>query len=679
MLVGRPGTARCTALTIALAAACAIASLFAATSTAATNWTPPRDLSAPGKDANEPLVAMHPGGEVTAIWERKATAGIGTNLQMSTRPVGGDFSPPVDVALKAGEPRIAMAPDGTLYVLWKQFEPSNRYTIRLAVKPQGGPLSAPEEVHRAPVGGVPSELDLAVGAGGDVVVAWSDIDPTLPFEYLVCGYTHNGSPISCPNPSFVMTAIRKAGNAEFYPAARLFPPRGQPAMGETQEQREARETLESKRAAFAPRPAVDANGNAIVAYTYSDEETPTVRYSFRDAAGTLAGSQLLSPAGEDSTLVDVNMDAAGNAVASWLFHAGSSQTLKAAARPPGGEAQTFQQLGSVSAPGASAQDASLHVAQDGTATALWRRPDILIGAVQISVRPPGGVFQPPQQIGSGKDDPRSPRLATNAAGDALVVWSGDNGANQITRASVRPAGGSFSAPIGISVGAPSDYRPVPAVDAAGNGAVVWLRGTGGDDLVQLTGYDAVAPQLDNVSIPAQATVGQTVDVFGSGSDLWGTPAISASFGDGASAAGPAASHVYSAPGTYTVGVTATDVVGRTTTSSAPIVVKARNFFAIGRLKKNRRKGTATLQVTVPEPGTVTIAAKGLKKTIQRVSPGTATLRLTPTRKGLRKLARTGVLKVRLVVSFLPDGGDESRQQRRVTLSRELGGESRGSR
>ena len=92
--------------------------------------------------------------------------------------------------------------------------------------------------------------------------------------------------------------------------------------------------------------------------------------------------------------------------------------------------------------------------------------------MQASVQASRRLFDPAEQVGGGRDNPRFPRLARNAAGDEIVVWSGNNGANEIARASVRTAGGDFSAPVGISTGAPENFRPRPAIDASGNGVVV---------------------------------------------------------------------------------------------------------------------------------------------------------------------------------------------------------------
>ena len=112
---------------------------------------------------------------------------------------------------------------------------------------------------------------------------------------------------------------------------------------------------------------------------------------------------------------------------------------------------------------------------------------------------------------------------------------------------MRTAGGDFSAPVGISTGAPENFRPRPAIDASGNGVVVWIRRIAGDDIVQVTGYDAQPPLLSGVTIPSRATVGEAVGLSGTASDLWGVASVVADFGDGTQSSLPA-SHSYAKPG-----------------------------------------------------------------------------------------------------------------------------------
>jgi hypothetical protein len=342
---------------------------------------------------------------------------------------------------------------------------------------------------------------------------------------------------------------------------------------------------------------------------------------------------------------------------------------QASLRPPGG---SFTFLGNLSQPGGTAESPVIDVTDGGVATIVWRLSGLSETFLQTVTRTPGGAFTKPINISSGKDNPLFPELATNEAGDAIVVWSGDNGANEIARAAVRPPGAGFGAPVAISQSSFELFHPKPTIDGGGNSTVVWVRDNGTHSIVQWAGYDADPPQLSGVSIPALAKVGDTVGFSAAAADVWPVGAPSFDFGDGGKADGGTVSHVYSAPGSHTVKVSATDAVGRTATTSGSILVKARNFFTIGKLKKNRKRGTATLSVSIPEPGTLVASAKGVKKaTVKAARGGTVKLPLKAAGKGLKRLNGKGRLKFRLKVAYSPVGGDTNTQQRRLRLDKNL--------
>jgi hypothetical protein len=82
-----------------------------------------------------------------------------------------------------------------------------------------------------------------------------------------------------------------------------------------------------------------------------------------------------------------------------------------------------------------------------------------------------------------------------------------------------------------------------------------------------------------------------------------------------------------------------------------------NAFSLGKLKRNRRKGTATIQVRVPGPGRLVLSGRKLKR-FSLILPraGSFGLRIVP-RKGLaRRLRRKGSARVAFKVTFTPDGG-----------------------
>lgn len=106
-------------------------------------------------------------------------------------------------------------------------------------------------------------------------------------------------------------------------------------------------------------------------------------------------------------------------------------------------------------------------------------------------------------------------------------------------------------------------------------------------------------------------------------------------------------------------------------------------FTFGKLKRNKRKGTATLKVTVPGAGRLSL--RGHKVVKQRVagissstprktvsSAGTVKLTIRAKGKTRRKLNRRGHAKVKVTVTFTPTGGASGKQSKRVKLIKRLG-------
>jgi PKD repeat protein len=464
-----------------------------------------------------------------------------------------------------------------------------------------------------------------------------------------------------------MASARPSGGV-FTEARRISPPLTDPPAAEPEREEWAIE--ESARAAGHARPAVDAAGNATVIFSYDNGENVVVESTERPAGGEFGGFEQLSALGEDAGGGEVGVDAAGNAIASWLRNDGSDRMVQAAIKGPGG---TFAPLGNVSPAGEVAEPV-LEVASNGTATIVWRLGGATDSFLQASTRPAGSAFSAPVNVNSGKDSPLFQEVAVSDEGDVIVVWSGENGADEIVRAAVRTAGASaFGAPVAISQSGEDPFHPRPSMDAGGDATVVWERNDGPSRIVQWAGYDADPPQLSQVSIPSTAKVADTVQFSASASDVWPVGKPSFDFGDGGQAAGNAVSHVYAAPGSYPVKVTVADAVGKTATGGGTILVKARNHFTIGKLKRNRRKGTAKLTITIPEPGTIVASAKGIKKaTVRAAKGGAVKVPLKAVGKSLKRLKGKGKLKAKLKVAYSPVGGDTSTQHRRIALQKKLG-------
>ena len=94
-----------------------------------------------------------------------------------------------------------------------------------------------------------------------------------------------------------------------------------------------------------------------------------------------------------------------------------------------------------------------------------------------------------------------------------------------------------------------------------------------------------------------------------------------------------------------------------------------NKFSFGKLKPNKKKGTATLQVKVPAAGKVELlgskTAKATKKTI--ADKGTVVLTIKAKGKALKQLKKKGKTRLSVKVKYSPTGGNPKTQSESVVL------------
>ena len=127
--------------------------------------------------------------------------------------------------------------------------------------------------------------------------------------------------------------------------------------------------------------------------------------------------------------------------------------------------------------------------------------------------------------------------------------------------------------------------------------------------------------------------------------------------------------------------TATAAFSGTAVSFAPRPVQAvapakpSNVFGFGKVIHNKRRGTASLPVRVPGPGSVLLGGKGL---IARKGPGsalvlggagTARLAIVPTGRKERSLMRSGRAKIVARITYVPAGGDPLTKAKKIRLVR----------
>jgi DNA-binding beta-propeller fold protein YncE len=94
----------------------------------------------------------------------------------------------------------------------------------------------------------------------------------------------------------------------------------------------------------------------------------------------------------------------------------------------------------------------------------------------------------------------------------------------------------------------------------------------------------------------------------------------------------------------------------------------RNLFRFGELRRDRRRGTASLAVKVPGPGNLRVRGKRIKAVGEHAeTASTVSLPIRPRCRARRALNRGGEVRVRIHVIYTPRNGGPNARVRRVEL------------
>jgi hypothetical protein len=101
-----------------------------------------------------------------------------------------------------------------------------------------------------------------------------------------------------------------------------------------------------------------------------------------------------------------------------------------------------------------------------------------------------------------------------------------------------------------------------------------------------------------------------------------------------------------------------------------VELRPSNALVLGKLKKNKKKGFATLTVDLPQPslGTLTLQGKGLKtQTVAIAGQAELKLKVQGTKKEKKALRKHGKRKVTIEVTYAPTGNTAATQVRKAKL------------
>jgi hypothetical protein len=254
--------------------------------------------------------------------------------------------------------------------------------------------------------------------------------------------------------------------------------------------------------AEAPAVSMNAEGDVIVVWdqwtghTYNNVPETQVYYSWQPAGRSWAPVQPAYPAAvTPQASPQVGLDSAGDAVLVWQYDpndAYSYQTVAASYRLAGDNSQFTQQDVLTSCPncsnGSAAEAPQLAVNATGDAVVTYVNDHDPEGIssdprVDADYLPAGGdeahwpQFGQETSLSTDGDTVSDPAPAIDAAGDGLVVWEqGVASGTPHTEAAYRPAAqGSFTLPAQTLSTTEWSYEPQAAFDPSGDAYAIWAQ------------------------------------------------------------------------------------------------------------------------------------------------------------------------------------------------------------
>jgi hypothetical protein len=236
--------------------------------------------------------------------------------------------------------------------------------------------------------------------------------------------------------------------------------------------------------------AVDWEGNNTLVWV----QEATVMSSFRVFANEW-GEPIPLSEGESFT-PQAAMDGRGDATAVWMHYDGSHYVVESAYRPEQGE---WGEATLVSAPGEEGGNPHVAIsggiAGNGDSLVVWKGEDEGEERLRAAYRLHGGEWEEATDVSAPGEAIESPRAALDLTGNAVAVWAGNTGVNDIVHAAYMPSGEEWEEPVSLSAEGGNGFPNDVVFDSHGNASVIWQRWDGTTNLVQ-TAYRPVGEEWE---------------------------------------------------------------------------------------------------------------------------------------------------------------------------------------
>jgi hypothetical protein len=440
---------------------------FCSTAAAAPPWSAPSVLGPTGREVGPPEIAIAPDGEAIAAWE----GGKPNGIQVSTRKPGGDWTPPVLLA-KASEsegPHIAVSASKAV-IVWRgtvRGHGSETSVVMAATRLRGKGWGKPQNISKEkrwreePEGSAPQ---VTITRSGKVTAIWTAGDER-----------HVAT-------SFVRSATQSAKGSDWSVPVAL------PG------------SIPGEEAQIGTTPG----GEAVAIWGAAYNEESGIEVSSRPAHGKWKRAGRLGFPGPFPH-PQLGITSTGEAVGVWLEEpeSGRAAVLKVATRPPGGKWKV-----TALAPTSYSASPSIVTEPGGRVKLVWAifGPSGTTAEVVSSTHLPGDAWTAPVSLAAeGLQLPQGadPRIAVTSGGESIAVWTaeGQTGEDSIVQEARKAAGGTWSAPIKISVS-----HPAPK---SGSISDLQLKVTPSGEAVAIwSGFDGTERVIEAATRPAGLTDGR---------------------------------------------------------------------------------------------------------------------------------------------------------------------------
>jgi len=524
-----------------------VAGVLSATTCAASaaGWLTPTSTPAGTAFVDGQDLALDAQGNAVAVWTSYEAWRV---TQTATRPVGGSWSAPLTFSVPGEEggwqPRVAVGANGDAVAVWSSIRDETgdfRQIVMAATRDSGGAWSTPVALSDEDGIALSSQPRVVVDAQGNVTAVWGE----------------------ATGGAFVLRS------------------RSRPKDGDWSDPVD----LTDSRVADQPELAVDAQGGVTAIWNrhLGVYAGGIIQAATRPPGEAWSAPVDLSDADARSIDPEIAINAQGDVAAVWMTESGVQ-----AARRMAGEA--WAPAVDLDVDGVNADVA---IDPQGTATAVWESNDGVGRLVHASTSMVGGAWGDPIAI-SVRDEGdwygAFPQVTTDPQGDVTVIWRNFYEPNQNrVKAARHKDGGAWSTPVDLDEGNGVIEPLRVAADPQGYVTAAWTYGHS----LRSSVFDAIAPQLNDATVPVRAVVGQLVALSVDPFDVWTSVVSRWDFGDGASGTGATVQHCYSTAGERTVTITGTDRAANTTSATRTIEIEPDPTLA---------SGADPCADPIPEPG-----------------------------------------------------------------------------